>query len=146
MLRKGGRLLEQIREYNRTNRRIARLVRNRRHVVVRYEDLVRTPRTVIEPILSCFGESFQADQLNWAAAEKHSFAGNRMRHGNDSTIRADDRWRSDLSPMQRMVIRAGTWWTRRTVLGDASPVSEPPVIGWAAVRQPHSTEQLEPSG
>ena len=108
-------LWQAIRDYNRTNRRIMRALGGRPHVLVSYDELVADPPTALQPILAHFRESFEAAQLDWAGREKHSLAGNRMRHGSDSTIRPDDRWRSELAPWQRLAIQTGTWWTRRRI-------------------------------
>jgi len=115
-LRKGeATLIRAIRDYNRINRKIMRTLRQRAHVLIRYEDLVVDPRGAIEPILSLCGEAFEAGQLDWASAEKHSLAGNRMRHGSDSGIRRDERWRTELTVWQKLAIQAGTSWTRLAI-------------------------------
>ena len=112
-LRKGeATLFRAIRDYNRITRKIVRTLAGRPHLLISYDDLVADPRSAIEPIISHFGESFEPAQLDWAAYEKHSLAGNRMRHGRDSAIRRDERWRSELSPWQKLAIQAGTSWTR----------------------------------
>jgi hypothetical protein len=115
-LSKGKKTLRRaISEYKRTNRRIMQLLAGHPHVVISYEELASEPRAALEPILDHFGESFEASQLRWAEVEKHSLAGNRMRFGNNSAIRADERWRRDLTRVQRLAIQAGTWWTRRAI-------------------------------
>ena len=111
-LRKRPGLLAAIRDHNQISRKILTTLRGRHHLLVRYEELVADPRRAIEPILVHFGQHFEASQLDWASAPKHSLGGNRMRHRRESVIRRDDRWRRELSLLQRSVIGLATARTR----------------------------------
>lgn len=112
-LRKRRGLIRAIRNYNRQIREIRRQLRSQPHVRVDYERLVAAPEAAMRPILAHFGMTFEEAQRHWASAEKHSLGGNRMRHGKDSIIRGDERWRRDLLWSERALIQLGTWWTRR---------------------------------
>ena len=83
-----------------------RLLDGRAHMVVRYEDMARRTREVIDPVMRAIGLEFEPGQLQWATAEHHNLGGNHMRFTTDSTIRLDEKWRRNLSRKQKL----GVWW------------------------------------
>jgi hypothetical protein len=83
-----------------------RLLGGRGHMVVRYEDMARRTREVIEPVMRAVDLEFEPQQLQWATSEHHNLGGNHMRFTTDSTIRLDEKWRRNLSRTQKL----GVWW------------------------------------
>jgi hypothetical protein len=85
--------------------------RRGRYLLVRYEDLVREPRSVVEGILRLVGESpegspFRSDSVVELAAT-HTAAGNpsRLRTG-PVEIRPDEEWRAGLPGRARVLVTA----------------------------------------
>lgn len=107
-IRKEGRLGRLIVTNVRINREIYALVRHRPHAVVHYEALVREPRQTLADLMSAVGLSFDLAQLDWAAPSRHNVAGNRMRRGTSSNLKLDEKWRRQLTPMQKLAISIGT--------------------------------------
>jgi len=93
-----------------------RLLERHDHAVVRYERLAAEPRAELEPLMAWLGLSFEPGQLAWAEAEHHNIGGNRMRFSTDSTIRLDEKWKTALTPAQKLGILLATfparfpWW------------------------------------
>ncbi len=75
-------------------------------ISVRYEELAREPRAVLEPIMGDLGLVFEEAQLDWSDHESHVVAGNGMRYSEDSVIREDLGWRRHLGLGRRI----GVWW------------------------------------
>lgn len=71
------------------------------HKMVRYEELVSEPRQQLQDLMHYMGLEFEEGQLDWANQESHNIAGNRMRRGQDSTLKLDTSWRYELTPMQK---------------------------------------------
>ena len=105
-IKRGESLAEAAQAYRRETRKTRRLLRGRDHLVVRYERLTREPRTELSRVMDWLGVDFQEAQLDWTAHVHHHLAGNRMRFGGSAEILRDDRWRSGLSPRQKLEIRA----------------------------------------
>ena len=68
--------------------------------------------------MQTIGLSFEQDQLNWAARERHNVGGNGMRRASTSELILDDNWRYQLTFLQKLSIDLGTIFGRYpTVLG-----------------------------
>jgi hypothetical protein len=66
---------------------------------VRYEELCRTPATILQGICDFIGIPFKSEMVQLRKQEAHNIGGNPMRfRQNEDTIRLDERWRCDLSP------------------------------------------------
>ena len=115
-MKKGRSWRDHARHYRHNVRDTKRLLRGRDAAVVRYERLAADPEGVLRPLMQWLNLAFEPDQLDWAGAEHHNIGGNRMRFSTDSTIRLDEKWRSALTPMQKLRIRLTTlpahvpWW------------------------------------
>ena len=104
--------------YIETNRRVYRLIKNRPHYILRYEDLVTRPEQTLNSLMQTIGLSFEQAQLNWAAQERHNVGGNGMRRDSTSELILDDKWRYQLTFLQKLSIDLGTIFGRYpTVLG-----------------------------
>lgn len=90
--------------YRRTTLRTLRLLRDREHVCLRYETLVQEPETALRRAMPLLGLEFETAQLDWAAAERHNLAGNRMRRTASSDIVAREEWRDKLGLPRRALI------------------------------------------
>lgn len=66
-------------------------------MAVRYEALASHPRAELERICAFLGMEFDPKMLEFGAADAHIANGNRMRFGQSSEIRLDERWREELS-------------------------------------------------
>jgi hypothetical protein len=115
--RKHGGLVKHIFRYELIHAQISRMLRSVPHSVVRYEDLVRDPKTALESVLGPLGLDFDPRQLDWADAEKHEVAGNHMRFDASSVLVLDTAWRDGLSAAQKLAIDTGTLLSRRTLPG-----------------------------
>jgi len=71
------------------------------HTMIRYEELVSRPRQELQRLMQYMGLEFEEGQLDWGNQESHNIAGNRMRRGQDSTLKLDNSWRDELSSMQK---------------------------------------------
>ncbi|MCW5716332.1 MAG: sulfotransferase [Bauldia sp.] len=94
--------------YSYQNSKIDRLVRNRPHFRVRYENLVRNPVAVLSPLMQSIGLEYEPQQQNFAVHERHNVGGNRMRRKTSNELRLDESWRRDLSFFQKVAIDIGT--------------------------------------
>jgi hypothetical protein len=103
-MKKGRSWRDHARHYRHNVRDTKRLLHGRDHAVVRYERLAADPEGVLRPLMQWLNLSFEPGQLRWAEAEHHNIGGNRMRFSADSTIRLDEKWRSALTPMQKLGI------------------------------------------
>ena len=104
--------------YVETNRRVYRLIKSLPHYIMRYEDLVTRPDQTLNSLMQTIGLSFEQAQLNWAAQERHNVGGNGMRRGSTNELILDDKWRYQLTFLQKLSIDLGTILGRYpTVLG-----------------------------
>jgi len=113
--RKHGGFVKHIFRYELIHAQISHMLRAVPHSVVRYEDLVRDPKTALESVLAPLGLDFDPRQLAWAEAEKHEVAGNRMRFDASNALVLDTSWRDGLSAAQKLAIDTGTVLSRRTL-------------------------------
>jgi Sulfotransferase family len=97
-----------IENYVRTNRRIYHLVRNKRHAVIHYEELVQRPEETLQSLMQQLGLSFDRSQMLWASHIRHNVGGNGMRRRETSELKLDERWREHWNVAQRLVIDAAT--------------------------------------
>ena len=104
-----GRLMQN---YVDTNRRVYRLIKDRPHHILRYEDLVTRPEDTLGSLMQSIGLSFDLGQLNWAAQERHNVGGNDMRQDSTSELMLDDKWRHELTLFQKLAIDLGTIFGR----------------------------------
>lgn len=103
--------------YRRTTLETLRLLRERDHVRLRYETLVKEPEVALRRTMPRLHLSYEPRQLDWAAAERHNLAGNRMRRTASSDISLRDEWREKLGLPRRALIDLltlpATYATRR---------------------------------
>ncbi len=71
------------------------------HLEVAYERLAAAPGPVLASVMQHVGLEIEPDQLDWASREQHQIAGNRMRFGSSSSIRVDERWRTEMPLLLR---------------------------------------------
>lgn len=90
--------------YRRTTLRTLRLLRERDHICLRYETLVQEPEAALRRAMPLLGLEYEPAQLDWAAAERHNLAGNRMRRTARSDIVAREEWRDKLGLPRRALI------------------------------------------
>jgi hypothetical protein len=91
-----------------TNFRIHRLIVNRPHAVVHYEQLTANPVATLTSLMEMLGLAFHPQQLDWASQERHNIGGNRMRFQTSSELKPDDQWRDELTLAQRLAIDLAT--------------------------------------
>lgn len=108
-------LTQSVREWYRHNLGMHILGRaNPRSVFVRYEDLARQPRVVVQRLLADLGlpplpDGFLAE-ARLALTPSHTVAGNPLRFQRQSLdIRADDEWRAHMVPGDRRFVTALSW-------------------------------------
>lgn len=71
------------------------------HFCVSYERLVRSPRGVLDELMSWLGLPFEETQLNWPDHEHHNIGGNPMRFSRNCEIRPDTSWKHGLSVLHK---------------------------------------------
>jgi hypothetical protein len=98
--------------YMKQMRRARRLLRDREHVSLRYEQLASDPVEVLTDIMTRLGLEFEPQQLQWAGRERHNYGGNRMRRARDSTIRPDTAWREKMPAWKKAAVGLITLPTR----------------------------------
>lgn len=106
--RKSESLIRLIETYVRTNREIHELVKDRRHAVVRYEQLVLQPEQVLAALMAELGLEFDPVQLQWASQTRHNVGGNGMRRSSSSELKLDEQWRDRFNLLQKLAIDAAT--------------------------------------
>jgi hypothetical protein len=79
-------LVKLIGNYDRTNREIYDLVKNRPHAVVHYEELVSDPVQTLSVLMQELGLGFDPLQIRWAEPERHNVGGNGMRRSTSSEL------------------------------------------------------------
>jgi len=102
--RRGHDLAAKAASYTRTVIEISRLLAGREHLTVRYEELARKPRAVLERIMSWLGLTLEQDQLRWASLEHHNIGGRPMARDGNSEIKLDDDWKNGLSLTEKVRI------------------------------------------
>ena len=106
--KKNGGLAALIKDYVVTNVRLHAVIANRRHAIVRYEQLVGQPEATLSSLMQAMGLSFDSLQLDWSIHRRHNVGGNRMRRRDHSVLKLDERWRQSLTLAQRLAIDIGT--------------------------------------
>jgi len=101
-------LVRLIGNYVRTNREIYDLVKDRPYAMVRYEELVQSPESVLTSLMQAIGLTFDPCQLQWAKPARHNVGGNGMRRGSSSELKLDERWRDHFTLPQKLAIDIGT--------------------------------------
>ena len=87
-----------------------------RRLTLRYEDFTDDPAAALAEIGSTLGRDLASvlDGRSVKVTEGHTLAGNPTRFGGAAvTIRADDEWRTRLSPADRRVVSTLTWPLRK---------------------------------
>jgi hypothetical protein len=84
--------------------RAPRVLADREHLRIHYEDLATRPEEVVRGAMEWLGLDFEPGQLRFHQTPHHLLAGNHMRHAGDESIRLDERWKRELSPHQRWLI------------------------------------------
>ena len=111
--RRRGRLLaDGALRYTRTQLHLAWVLRQVPHATLAYERLVREPAAELARVLAWLGLELEPRQLEWTAHVHHNVCGNHMRFAPTSEIRADEAWRSGLSPLQKGAVGLLTWPAR----------------------------------
>jgi hypothetical protein len=85
-------------------------------LTLRYEDFTADPAGALGELGSALGRDLAAvlDGRSVKVAEGHTLAGNPTRFGGEQvTIRADEEWRTGLSPTDRRVVSTLTWPLRK---------------------------------
>lgn len=103
-IKRGESLREKVRMYNRDTVTIDRMLRDRDHLVVRYERLANAPRDELTRIMRWLGLPLEEAQLAWTDHEHHNISGNPMRFSGSHDIRLDRSWRDGLSVPQKVLI------------------------------------------
>lgn len=106
-------LMKSILYYEVVHAQIRQLVRPVPHGFVRYEELVTDPERTLQRALEPLDLDFDPRQLAWAAAERHSFAGNHIRFQEKSELVLDEAWKTKLTPAQKLLIDLGTVVSQR---------------------------------
>jgi hypothetical protein len=71
---------------------------------VHYERLAESPEATLRQICSFLALEFEPAMLRFRSHDWFGIGGNRMRNGQDETIRLDERWRRDMTTRQRLVV------------------------------------------
>lgn len=90
--------------YRQTTLKTLRLLREVESIRLRYENLVADPEPNLNEVMLSLGLDYQRSQLNWAEAERHNLAGNRMRRTSSSAITVKDEWREKLGLSRQAMI------------------------------------------
>lgn len=101
-------LLFLIHKYNTVISSTRRLLGDKPHIEIHYEDLVNKPEETLSTILEKLGLNFETAQLNWAGTERHHLAGNRMRNKFTNELKIDNSWKTELRWWQKLLIYIGT--------------------------------------
>ena len=104
--RRGRSWIEASRRWISAEMRTRRLLAERSHLRVRYEDLTQEPEPTLTRIMGWLGLPFESAQLDWTRHAHHNIAGNPMLRSREPAIRFDRSWERGLSPFQKAVI---TW-------------------------------------
>jgi hypothetical protein len=90
--------------------------RGTRRMLVRYEDVVRSPREALARIAQFAGFSLRGKDLDFVSDGQVSFRQDHTAVGNDSRLQAgtvplreDDAWRTKLAPSSRLVVTLLSW-------------------------------------
>jgi hypothetical protein len=105
-------LLKSILRHEIVYAQVRRILKGCPHTAVRYEDLARHPAKTLQSVLEPLGLAFHPQQLAWAEQVKHGAAGNHMRFQERSELILDERWNSELSRTQKLVISIATLRSR----------------------------------
>lgn len=107
-MKRGHSLREKARMYTRGALELDRILRDRNHLVVRYERLAGSPRAEVERVMTWLGVAPEETQFDWTRQVHHHLAGNRMRFGDNAEIRLDEAWRERLTFREKLTIATMT--------------------------------------
>jgi len=105
-------LVPSVRGWQKLNLKTRRLFRHHRgvrYLPIRYEDLTADPAAVLSRLLAALGLPWDAAMLRYREHVHHNIEGNRMRMGEDSTIRADDEYLHALPARDWWLATALSW-------------------------------------
>jgi hypothetical protein len=88
------------------------LLHSKRYIRVRYEDLVRTPQTVLEPIFGRVGlQPASLDHLGASDNRRHQLHGNKMRRKPLSLadLKEDVAWKTEMPRLHRWLAAGLSW-------------------------------------
>lgn len=102
-------LLRLIVTYSYQNVWFHRVLRNRPHFRVRYEELVQNTTEVLTRLMRWIGVEYEPQQQDFAVHERHNVGGNRMRRQTSNELRLDESWRLDLKLLPKVAIDLGTF-------------------------------------
>lgn len=110
-LREGGELLHELRKHVKWQSRFERLARKMGHraMTLHYEDLVTDPEVVLRHVCEFLGLDFDPVLLTPANGEHHFLHSSVSAYlKNSNILRADERWRHELTPEQTARIEQKT--------------------------------------
>ncbi len=90
--------------------RLYRLLNDKPHVVVHYEQLAENPRPYMEALMERLGIPFEEQQLAWFELPHHNIgSADVLRAAHSSEIRPDIGWEKKLKPHQQTLINLIAW-------------------------------------
>ncbi|MFW6415594.1 MAG: sulfotransferase family protein, partial [Thermodesulfobacteriota bacterium] len=96
--------------YTHRSLRLYRLLRNREHIVVNYEQLAKDPEGQLAKLMHRLDLEFEPDQLNWAEIPHHNIgAADVLRKTKSSAIRPDNAWQEIMPGYMQGLIGAIAW-------------------------------------
>ena len=107
--------------YVATNRKIHKLILEAPHAVVHYEALAADPQATLTKLMPQLGLAFHPSQLNWATGERHNIGGNRMRFTSTSELKLDERWRRQLTLVQKLAVEVRALFRDAILSSNTSP-------------------------
>lgn len=106
--KKGHLLIRDIFNYVKKVRSLRSFLSGVPHIRVDYETFASDPKGVATVILDRLSLPFESQQISWGDYPGHLVGGNRMRWEGSSEIRKDERWKTLLSPLEKIAIDLGT--------------------------------------
>jgi len=113
-LKQGRDWRHHARNYNHATSKTLKYLRNYKHLVVRYEDMVESTAATMQRVMAYVGLDFESTQLEWAQRKGHNIYGNPMRFSTSSAIRTDISWRKNLTFVQKLMIGWMTYPARKS--------------------------------
>jgi len=91
-----------------------RLLRNREHIVIQYEQLAQDPERVLRQLMHRLDLKFEPELLSWAEQVHHNIgsANNVLRKTEGSSIRPDNAWQKSVPGYKQAIINFITWPAR----------------------------------
>lgn len=90
--------------------RAYRLLRNRAHAAVDYDELTQRPKENLRALMPRLDLTYESEQLAWADAVHHNVGGGAvLRRTEGSTIQPDYAWQRNLGPATQAAIQVISW-------------------------------------